>query len=119
MNLKPIFTFLAALLLAPPPARADLVAHFCFEGDLKDATGQHNGRPVDPKLAPSFAPGRAGKAVVIEKVNAASSWRILRRSTSAATSPSRLGSTWGTLARPATIPRARVAETGPKAISYH
>ena len=68
--MKPIFTFLAALLLAPPPARADLVAHFCFEGDLKDATGQHNGRPVDPKLAPSFAPGRVGNAVVIEKVNA-------------------------------------------------
>ena len=61
---------LTALLLAPLAARADLVAHFRFEGDLKDVTGQHDGRPVDPKLAPSFAPGRAGKAVVIEKVNA-------------------------------------------------
>ncbi len=61
---------LIALLCAHPHARADLVAHFRFDSDLKDATGQHNGRPVDPKLAPSFAPGRAGKAVVIEKVNA-------------------------------------------------
>ena len=69
--MKQTLTLLTALLLGSlPPARADLVAHFRFEGDLKDATGQHNGRPVDPKLAPSFAPGRAGKAVVIEKVNA-------------------------------------------------
>jgi hypothetical protein len=51
-------------------ARADLVAHFRFDDDLKDATGQHDGRPVDPKLAPVFAPGRFGSAVVIEKVNA-------------------------------------------------
>jgi hypothetical protein len=70
MNLKPILTFLAAVLLAPLAARADLVAHFRFDGDLKDATGQHDGGPVDPKLAPSFAPGRVGSAVVIEKVNA-------------------------------------------------
>ena len=50
----------AALLLVPLSARADLVAHFRFDDDLKDVTGQHDGRPVDPKLAPSFAPGRAG-----------------------------------------------------------
>ena len=69
--MKQTLTLLTALLLGSlPPARADLVAHFRFEGDLKDATGQHNGRPVDPKLAPSFAPGRIGSAVVIEKVNA-------------------------------------------------
>ena len=69
--MKQTLTLLTALLLGSlPPARADLVAHFRFDSDLKDATGQHNGRPVDPKLAPSFAPGRAGKAVVIEKVNA-------------------------------------------------
>jgi hypothetical protein len=60
----------AALLLAPMAAHADLVAHFRFEDDLKDITGQHDGRPVDSKLTPSFAPGRVGKAVVIEKVNA-------------------------------------------------
>jgi hypothetical protein len=60
----------AALLLAPMASHADLVAHFRFEDDLKDVTGQHDGRPVDPKLAPSFAPGRLGNAVVIEKVNA-------------------------------------------------
>ena len=69
--MKQTLTLLTALLLGSlPPARAELVAHFRFDSDLKDATGQHNGRPVDPKLAPSFAPGRAGKAVVIEKVNA-------------------------------------------------
>jgi hypothetical protein len=71
MNLKPILTFLTTLLLlAPMAARADLVAHFRVDGDLKDVTGQHDGRPVDPKLTPSFAPGRVGNAVVIEKVNA-------------------------------------------------
>jgi hypothetical protein len=68
--MKPTLALFAALLLAPLAARADLVAHFRFEGDLKDATGQHDGRPVDPKLSPFFAPGRVGSAVVIEKVNA-------------------------------------------------
>ena len=69
--MKQTLTLLTALLLGSlPPARADLVAHFRFDSDLKDATGQHNGRPVDPKLAPKFAPGRLGSAVVIEKVNA-------------------------------------------------
>lgn len=67
--MKPTLALFAALLLASP-AHADLVAHFRFDGDLKDVTGQHDGRPVDPKLAPSFAPGRVGNAVVIEKVNA-------------------------------------------------
>lgn len=38
--------------------------------DLKDVTGQHDDPPVDPKLAPSFAPGRIGSAVVTETVNA-------------------------------------------------
>ena len=52
MNLKPIFTFLAALLLAPLPAQADLVAHFRFDDDLKDVTGQHDGRPVDQVTFP-------------------------------------------------------------------
>jgi hypothetical protein len=61
---------LIALLFAPLAARADLVAHFRFDDDLKDVTGQHDGRPVDPKLAPSFAPGRVGNALVIEKANA-------------------------------------------------
>ena len=68
--MKPALTLLTALLLAPAAARADLVAHFRFDGELKDATGQHDGRLVDPKLAPSFAPGRVGSAIVIEKVNA-------------------------------------------------
>jgi hypothetical protein len=64
-------TLLTALLLGSfSPAHADLVAHFRFDGDLKDVTGRHDGRPVDPKLAPFFAPGRVGNAVVIEKVNA-------------------------------------------------
>ena len=43
---------LITLLLAPVAARADLVAHFRFDDDLKDVTGQHDGRPVDSKLAP-------------------------------------------------------------------
>jgi hypothetical protein len=69
--MKPALTLLTALLLGSfSPAHADLVAHFRFDGDLKDVTGQHDGRPVDPKLTPSFAPGRVGNAVVIEKVNA-------------------------------------------------
>ena len=69
--MKPTFGLLTALLLGSfSPAQADLVAHFRFDDDLKDVTGQHDGRPVDPKLAPSFAPGRVGNAVVIEKVNA-------------------------------------------------
>jgi hypothetical protein len=69
--MKPTLTLLTALLLGSlSPAHADLVAHFRFDGDLKDVTGQHDGRPVDPKLTPSFAPGRVGNAVVIEKANA-------------------------------------------------
>jgi hypothetical protein len=69
--MKHTLALLTALLLAPlSPAQADLVAHFRFDDDLKDSTGQHDGRPVDPRLAPFFAPGRVGGAVVIEKVNA-------------------------------------------------
>ena len=67
--MKQTLPLLSALLLSTP-ARADLVAHFHFDGDLKDATGRHDGRPVDPNLAPAFAPGRFGNALVIEKVNA-------------------------------------------------
>jgi len=69
--MKTTFPLLIALLVGSIcPAQADLVAHFRFDSDLKDATGQHDGRPVDSKLVPSFAPGRVGSAVVIEKVNA-------------------------------------------------
>ena len=46
MNMKPTLTFLTTLLLAPVAAHADLVAHLRFDGDLKDATGQHDGRPA-------------------------------------------------------------------------
>ena len=42
-RMKQTLTLLTALLLAPMAARADLVAHFRFDGDLKDATGQHDG----------------------------------------------------------------------------
>jgi hypothetical protein len=69
MNMKPTLTILTALLLAAA-AHADLVAHLRFDGDLKDAAGRHDGRPVDAKLAPAFALGRVGSAVVIEKINA-------------------------------------------------
>ncbi len=69
--MKPLLPLLALLaLLLTPLAHADLVAHLRFDGDLKDASGRHDGRPVDPKLAPAFAPGRVGGAVVIEKINA-------------------------------------------------
>ena len=67
--MKSALSLLAGLLLAAP-AHADLVAHLRFDGDLKDASGRHDGRPVDAKLAPAFAPGRVGGAVVIEKINA-------------------------------------------------
>ncbi len=67
--MKQTLVLLAGLLLAPL-AHADLVAHLRFDGDLKDAAGRHDGRPVDPKLAPAFAPGRVGGALVIEKINA-------------------------------------------------
>jgi hypothetical protein len=43
--IKQTLTLLAALLLATSSAHADLVAHFRFDDDLKDATGQHDGRP--------------------------------------------------------------------------
>jgi hypothetical protein len=69
-TLKRILTLLTALLLAPLGVDAGLVAHFRFDGDLKDATGRHDGKPVDPKLAPTFAPGRVGSALVIERANA-------------------------------------------------
>ena len=69
--MKLTLALLTTLLLGSfSPAHADLVAHFRFDDDLKDVTSQHDGRPVDPGLAPSFAPGRVGNAVVIEKVNA-------------------------------------------------
>lgn len=68
--MKPICPLLTALLLLPLAARADLVAHFRFDGNLTDSTGQHDGRPVDATLAPRFAPGRVGDAVVIERANA-------------------------------------------------
>ncbi len=68
--MKTILTLAILLCFLLPTARAGLVAHFRFDDDLKDAAGQHDGRSVDPKLAPTFAPGRVGNAVVIEKVNA-------------------------------------------------
>lgn len=68
--MKKLVTLTALLLAALPDAHAGLVAHYRFDGDLKDATGRHDGRQVDPKLSPSFAPGRVGNAVVIERANA-------------------------------------------------
>lgn len=69
--MKPLLLFLTVPLLSLlSTANADLVAHYRFDGDLRDETGQHDGRPIDPNLAPSFAPGRVGSAVVIERLNA-------------------------------------------------
>ena len=53
--MKPILTFLTVLLLGfLSAANADIIAHFRFDDALKDVTGQHDGRPVDPKLAPDL-----------------------------------------------------------------
>ncbi len=38
--MKPTLLLLSVLLLAPVAAHADLVAHFRFDGDLKDVTSQ-------------------------------------------------------------------------------
>jgi hypothetical protein len=151
--MKQTLTLLAALLLGSfSPARADLVAHFRFDDDLKDVTGQHDGRPVDAKLAPAFAPGRVGSALVIEKVNAGielanpsaidfsrdftiATWVnvgnyyaempvLFKGRADLTAAPDKFFGLFGmegmqVLARPATIPRARAAETERKAISYH
>jgi hypothetical protein len=68
MKLTPT-RLMAPLLVPVVSAHAGLVAHFRFDGDLKDPAGRHDGKPVDPKLAPSFSPGRMGSAVVMEKGN--------------------------------------------------
>ena len=70
MNRTILILHTTLLVLACTAAHAGLVAHFRFDGDLKDATGRHDGRPVDAKLKPGFAPGRVGSAVVIERANA-------------------------------------------------
>lgn len=58
------------MLAAASSAGGGLVAHYRFEGDLQDATGGHDGRPVDARHTPRFTPGRVGAAVVIEGANA-------------------------------------------------
>lgn len=58
------------MLVAAAGARGGLVAHFRFDGDLEDATGGHDGRPVDAKHTPRFTPGRVGAALVIEQATA-------------------------------------------------
>lgn len=59
-----------AVLVSSVSADASLVAQYHFDGDLKDATGSHDGHPVDPQRSPVFATGRCGNAVVIEEPNA-------------------------------------------------
>ncbi len=62
---------LASLLVgASRPAHAGLKAHFRFDGHLNDTTGQHHGRPVDPKVVPTYRLGRCGDALLIESANA-------------------------------------------------
>jgi hypothetical protein len=68
--MKSILLPIIAVMVSSVGADASLVAHYHFDGDLKDATGKHNGHPVDPQHAPVFAPGRRGNAVVIEQPNA-------------------------------------------------
>jgi len=57
-------------VVAARPTYADLKAHYRFDGDLNDATGQHHGRPCDPRVAPTFDLGRSGDALLIESANA-------------------------------------------------
>ncbi len=62
---------LAGLFVVPSrPTYAGLKAHYRFDGDLNDATGQHHGKPVDPKVAPTFGLGRCGDALLVESANA-------------------------------------------------
>ncbi len=54
---------LLALALAPSAARADLVAHLPFDGDVADATGNGNdGTFVGDDLGPTFVDGFDGAA---------------------------------------------------------
>lgn len=66
------WTFLLALLfiLTAPPTYAGLKAHYRFDGDLKDACGQHHGIPWDPQVVPAFEPGRCGDALHVQSANA-------------------------------------------------
>jgi len=60
------FVLASLFVVASRPAYADLKAHFRFDGDLNDVTGQHHGKPVDPKVAPTFDLGRCGDALLVE-----------------------------------------------------
>ena len=64
------FVLASLFVVASRPTYADLKAHYRFDGDLNDATGQHHGRPVDPKVAPTLDWGVAGDALLIESANA-------------------------------------------------
>jgi len=64
------FVLASLFVVATRPAYADLKAHYRFEGDLNDATGQHHGKPVDPKVEPAFGWGVYGDALLVESANA-------------------------------------------------
>ena len=58
------------MVLASQPAYAGLKAHYRFDGGLKDATGQHHGRPRDAKVTPIFGKGVSGDGLLIETAEA-------------------------------------------------
>ncbi len=64
------FILASLFVVGSRPAYAELKAHYRFDGNLKDATGQHHGRRVDPKVAPAFGLGRCGDALLVEWANA-------------------------------------------------
>ena len=64
------FVLGSLFVVATQPTYADLKAHYRFDGDLKDATGRHHGRPCDAKVAPTFGMGISGDALLIESAAA-------------------------------------------------
>lgn len=64
------FVLASLLFVATRPVSADLMAHYRFDGDLKDAAGQHHGKPVDPKVESAFGWGVCGDALLVKSANA-------------------------------------------------
>jgi hypothetical protein len=60
--------FFGLVAVSGESAQAELVLHYRFDGNLKDATGQHVGATLDPSVTPTFRPGRCGDAVLIQSV---------------------------------------------------
>ena len=63
------FVLGSLFVVATQPTYADLKAHYRFDGDLKDAAGQHHGRPCDATVSPTFGMGMSGDALLIESAD--------------------------------------------------